>query len=162
MQRSLKSEVTFNFTNASVALIDASPICLEVLTGILSGCGFRKMFRCSNLRMGSDVIKTHSLDLILIDPAPFADDAYNLISWLRADQRALNSDACVIIMTSYTRVRSISQARQCGADYVVTKPFSTTSLLERIIWVAEKGRKHGELLAPPELVSSSGSGVEMW
>lgn len=162
MQRNLKSEVTFNFANASVAMIDASPICLEVLTGILSGCGFRRMFRCTDLRTGSDTIKTHSLDLVLIDPYAFGDEAYKFISWLRADQRAINTDVCIIITTAFTRVRSISAARQCGADYVVAKPFSTGGLLERIIWVAESERRHGELLAPPDLVSSAGSGVEMW
>lgn len=162
MQRSLKSEVTFNFANASVAMIDASPMCLEVLTGVLSGCGFRKMFRCSNLRNGSDTIKMHQLDLILVDPYGFGNDAYNLLSWLRTDQRTINSDASIIILTAYTPISLISQARQCGADYVVAKPFSTANLLQRIIWVAECERRHGELLAPSELVSSAGSGVEMF
>ncbi|MEZ5996438.1 MAG: response regulator [Hyphomonadaceae bacterium] len=162
MQRNLKSELTFNFANASVAMIDASPICIEVLTGILSGCGFRRMYRCSDLRIGSDTIKTHSLDLILIDPYAFGEEAYKFVRWLRSDQRALNSGASIIIVTAYTRVHLISAARQCGADYVIAKPFSTAGLLERILWVAESERRHGELLAPPELVSSSGSGMEMW
>lgn len=162
MSRNLKSELTFNFANASVAMIDASPICLEVLTGILSGCGFRKMFRSTDLRSGGDIIKTHTLDLILLDPYGYGDEGYDLVRWLRAEKRTPNATAPIVIVTAYTRVRLISAARQCGADYVIAKPFSTTGLIERVLWVAESEGRRGELLAPSELVSNAGSGVEMW
>ncbi len=159
---SLKSELTFNFENASVVMIDSSPLFIEVLTGILSGCGFRRMYRCSDLVSGTDTVKTHSVDLILIDPYAYGDAAYNFIQWLRSERRGPNAAVPVIILTAYTYVRLITVARQCGADYVIAKPFSTSGLLERILYVAESEGRRGELLAPPELVSSSGSGMEMW
>ncbi|HCK84500.1 MAG TPA: hypothetical protein DHW63_08285 [Hyphomonadaceae bacterium] len=159
---SLKAELSFNFANASVVMIDASPIFIEVLTGILSGCGFRKMFRCMDLRAGTDIVKTHSVDLVFLDPYCFGDSAYNFVSWMRTERRGQNSAAPVIILTAYTYVRLITAARQCGADYVVAKPFSTQGLLERILYVAESEGRRGELIAPPEVVSSTGSGVEMF
>ncbi len=159
---SLKAELTFNFANASVVMIDASPIFIEVLTGILSGCGFRKMFRCTDLQSGTDTVKTHSVDLVLIDPYAFGESAYNFVSWMRSERRGPNAAVPVIILTAYTYVRLITSARQCGADYVIAKPFSTQGLLERILYVAWIEGRRGELLAPPELVSSAGSGVEMW
>lgn len=162
MSTSLKAEVTFNFANATVVMIDASPIFIEVLTGILSGCGFRRMFRCQDLRTGTDIVKTHTVDLVLIDPYAFGESAYNFVSWLRSERRGPNTAVPVIILTAYTYVRLITSARQCGADYVVSKPFSTQGLLERILYVAESEGRRGELLAPAEVVSSTGSGVEMW
>lgn len=158
----LKSELTFNFSNAGVVMIDASPIFIEVLTGILSGCGFRKMFRCTDLRSGTDAVKTHSVDLMLIDPCAFGESAYNFVSWMRSERRGPNAAVPVIILTAYTYVRLITSARQCGADYVIAKPFSTQGLLERILYVAESEGRRGELIAPPGLVSTTGSGVEMW
>lgn len=159
---SLKAEITFNFANASVVMIDASPICIQVLTGILSGCGFRKMFRCGSLAGGIDTVKTHSVNLVLIDPYGFGDAAYNFISWLRSERRGPNAATPVMILTAYTYVRLITAARQCGADYVIAKPFSTQGLLERILYVAESEGRRGELTAPSELVSSTGSGMEMF
>lgn len=159
---SLKAELSFNFANASVVMIDASPIFIEVLTGILSGCGFRKMYRCTDLRAGTDIVKTHSVDLVLIDPYAFGEAAYNFVSWLRSERRGQNSAAPVIMLTAYTYVRLITTARQCGADYVIAKPFSSQGLLERILYVAESEGRRGELIAPPEVVSSTGSGVEMF
>jgi DNA-binding response OmpR family regulator len=159
---SLKTDLTFNFANASVVMIDSSTIFIEVLTGILSGCGFRKMFRCTDLRGGTDIVKTHSVDLVLIDPYTFGEGAYNFVSWLRSERRGPNSAVPVIILTAYTYVRLITAARQCGADYVIAKPFSTQGLLERILYVAESEGRRGELIAPAEIVSNTGSGVEMW
>lgn len=159
---SLKAQLTFNFANASVVMIDASPIFLEVLTGILSGCGFRKMYRCTDLRAGTDIVKMHSVDIVFIDPYAFGEDAYNFVSWLRTERRSQNAAAPVIIITAYTYVRLITAARQCGADYVIAKPFSTQGLLERILYVAETEGRRGTLTAPPEVVSSTGSGVEMF
>lgn len=160
--RNLRTELTFNFTNASVAIVDASPLSVEVVTSILSGCGFRRMFRCNDLRHGGDIIKQHSLDLILLDPYAFGEDAYNFVKWLRSDKRAVNAAAPIIIITAYTRVSLISSSRQCGADYVVAKPFSSGGLIERILFVAGSEGRRGELLAPAELVSSAGSGMELW
>lgn len=162
MAQTLRTDITFNFTNASVVMIDASPISLEVLTGILSGCGFRKMHRCADLSTGTDAVKMHSFDLIILDPYSFGDAGYNFVNWLRSERRGPNAAVPIIIVTAYTYVRMITSARQCGADYVVSKPFSTTGLLERILWVAESDGRRGELTAPLELVSSSGSGVELW
>lgn len=159
---SLKADLTFNFANASVVMIDASPLSLEVLTGILSGCGFRRMFRCTDLRSGTDIVKTHTVDLVLIDPYAFGEAAYNFVNWMRSERRGPNANVPVIILTAYTYVRLITSARQCGADYVISKPFSTQGLLERILFVAESEGRRGELLAPSELVSATGSGMEMF
>lgn len=162
MKGSIREEVSFNFANASVAMIDASPICIEVLTGILSGCGFKRMYRCGDLASGINTVKTHSVDLILIDPYAFGDGAYNFVSWMRSERRGPNTSVPIIITTAYTYVRLITAARQCGADYVIAKPFSTVGLLERILWVAASEGRRGELTAPAELVSNSGSGMELW
>ena len=159
---SLKAKVSFNFANASVVMIDSSPLSIEVLTGILSGSGFRRMFRCQDMASGTNAVKTHSVDLILIDPYTFGEAAYNFIQWLRSERRGPNAAVPVIILTAYTYVRMITAARQCGADYVVAKPFSTQGLLERIVYVAESEGRRGELIAPPEVVSSTGSGMEIW
>lgn len=162
MTTDLKRALSFNFSNATVAMIDASTLSLEVMTNILSGYGFRKMHRCLTVETGIDTLKSHSVDLILIDPAPFGKEAYDLVRWLRAERIGPNASAPIIIVTGHTRMRLVTMTRQCGADYVVTKPFSTSALLERILWVASSEGRRGELIAPAALVNTSGSGVEVW
>lgn len=160
--RDFKQALTFNFTNAAVAMIDASPLSIEVMTNILAGYGFRRMHRCTDLAAGTEVIKTQAIDLLLIDPFSFGRDAYNLISFMRSDKRGVNASAPIIIVTAHTPVSEITAMRQCGADYMVAKPFSTDCLLKRVLWVASSEGRRGDLVGPSELVTSSGSGLEVW
>ncbi|MBI3440143.1 MAG: response regulator [Proteobacteria bacterium] len=162
MSTDLNRALSFNFNNASVAMIDSSPLCLEVMTNILAGYGFRKMHRCADLAVGTETIKSHGIDLLLIDPMSYGEGAYDLIRWLRAERFGPNSSVPIIITTAHTRMRLITTTRQCGADYIVAKPFSTACLLERILWVATSEGRRGELIAPSELVNTAGSGVDMW
>jgi DNA-binding response OmpR family regulator len=157
-----KQALTFNFNNASVAMIDASPLSLEVMTNVLAGYGFRRMYRCGDLASGTEVMKAHAIDLLLIDPAQFGDEGYNLISFIRNDKRGPNASVPIVIVTAHTPIGQVTAMRQCGADYMVAKPFSTSGLLGRILWVASSEGRRGELVGPSELVTSSGSGLEMW
>ncbi|MBI1250023.1 MAG: response regulator [Alphaproteobacteria bacterium] len=162
MSQPAPPQTTFNFSRASVVLIDANQLCLQVMTGILAGFGFRKMQKCLDLSIGTDAVKRQAVDLILLDPAPFGEMGYDFVRWMRSEKIGSNAAAPVIIVTAFTSVRMITACRRCGADYVIAKPFSTSQLLERIVWVAESEGRRGELVAPAEVVSSNGSGVELW
>jgi len=41
---------------------------------------------------------------------------------------------------AHIRRPRVADARDCGASFIITKPFSATTLLERIVWVARDGR----------------------
>jgi len=157
-----KQALTFNFDNASVAMVDASPLSLEVMTNILSGYGFRRMYRCADLESGTEVMKAHPIDLLLIDPASFGEEGYDLITFIRNDKRGPNAATPIVIVTAHTPVSQVTAMRRCGADYMVAKPFSTEGLLSRILWVASSEGRRGDLVGPAELVTSAGSGLEMW
>lgn len=157
-----KQALTFNFSNAAVAMVDASALSLEVMANILSGYGFRRMFRCNDLESGTEVVKTQAIDLLLIDPMSFGQEGYNLINFIRSDKRGINNATPIIIVTAHTPVSEITAMRQCGADYMVAKPFSTNCLLSRILWVASSEGRRGDLVGPAALVTSSGSGMEVW
>ncbi len=158
----LKKAITFNFANASVAMIDASALSLEVMTGILSGFGFRKMHRCPTIAAGTEVMKTYAIDLLLIDPSSFGRDAYDLIKFLRTDKCGQNFSTPIVIVSAYTGLTQLTAMRQCGADYLVAKPFSISGLLERVLWVAASEGRRGDLVGPAELVTTAGSGMEVW
>jgi DNA-binding response OmpR family regulator len=153
---------SFNFDGASVAIVEASSLCMELLTNILRGFGFRTNHRCLDLATATDVVKSHAVDLLLIDPFHYGEPAYDFIRWLRSERRGRSSSAVVMIVTARTSIKVISAARNCGADFVLAKPFSVSTLLDRILWVANSEGRRGELIAPADVVSTSGSGVELW
>jgi DNA-binding response OmpR family regulator len=163
MSDALNPDLSFNFSKAQVLIIDQSPLSKDIATMILSGYGFRKIRRCSDISDGTDFLKTQVTDLVLIDPYCYGEFAPNLVSWLRADQKGFNAAAAVLFTTAHTPLSTVMAARNCGADYIVAKPFSTTALLDRVLWVTQSDARRGAASGVGvEHVSTTGSGMEMW
>ena len=156
-----KPEDKFNFGKAKVVVIDASAISQEVAANILQAYGFRMIFRCGDLAAAGNTLALNKIDLVLLDPYSFGDEGYDFVRKLRADTQSANTLVPVIMVTAYTPIRSVTAAQGCGADYMIAKPFSTGSLLERIRWVATKAGHRSEL-ATQQTVSKEGSGMELW
>jgi CheY-like chemotaxis protein len=81
-------------------------------------------------------LKYHAFDLILTNSALPEMDGYDLTRWLRREADEANRMTPVIIVTSHTRRSQVEKARDCGANFIVTKPISPAIMLERILWVA--------------------------
>lgn len=155
-------KTTFNFAKASVLMVDSNTTCLEVLSQILSGFGFRKFDRHTSLDGVEDIVRSCSLDLILIDPYGLKQNAFDFVRWVRTESLGTNSACPVMMVTAHTEMRNISLAKECGADFVIAKPFAPIVLLERILWVAKGEGRGGFMAAPQALMSPGGSGVELW
>jgi CheY-like chemotaxis protein len=131
---STDTDQSFNFNGASVLIVDENNGFMDIATQMLSGFGFRKFHRCSRLSESQTFARDHEADLVLVDPFPRADDGLSLIRDLRQSQAAGAPPRVVIVMTGHTPREFIQKAREVGADYVVAKPFSPATLLERILW----------------------------
>ena len=130
------NSLKFNFARATVVVIDHNALSLDLLTGILGGFGFRGVHRFTELAPAVRCARASSADLILIDPQAFGEEAFDFIRGLRAAPGGQNAKTPVMIVSGHTSLRMLKQTRDCGADYVIAKPFSTAVLLERILWVA--------------------------
>ncbi|PTS88768.1 MULTISPECIES: response regulator [unclassified Caulobacter] len=130
----IETDQSFNFGEASVLIVDENNGFMDIATQMLSGFGFRKFHRCNRLSESKTFAQSHEADLILVDPFPRADDGLTLIQDLRARQAPGSAPRVVIIMTGHTPRELIQKARDVGANYVVAKPFSPATLLDRILW----------------------------
>jgi CheY-like chemotaxis protein len=131
---STEAAPSFNFNEASVLIVDENHGFMDIATQMLSGFGFRTFHRCSRLSEGQTFARDHETDLVLVDPFPAANDGLTLIRELRQRQEPGAPHRVVIVMTGHTPLDLIKRAREVGADYVVAKPFSPATLLERILW----------------------------
>ncbi|MEJ0059800.1 MAG: response regulator [Terricaulis sp.] len=151
---------SFNFTKASVLIIDANALFLDLLTGVMQGFGFRRIQRCNDIEAAALLLKTRAFDLILIDPYPNNERAYQVIRDVR-DGGTANAGAPILIVTGHTYLRLVADTRQCGADFVIAKPFSMGGLLERVLFVAKIEGRRGGLLAP-EAPAGRVLGAQPW
>lgn len=123
---------TFKFQEAGVLIVDENAGFMDLTAQILLGFGFRKLERRglkqAEGRSGFDP------DLIILDPFPDVDAGLRLIEDHRKRQTPGSPPAVVIVVTGHTPRPLIEKVRRVGADYIVAKPFSPNTLLDRILW----------------------------
>ena len=137
MPSTVRPDISFNFRDARVLIVDRSQGYMDITAEMLLGFGFNKFDRYTNIETLKDEGPNQIHDLVLIDPAPDRDAAIAFIEALRQRDAASGDETLVIVITGSPGAQAVAEARDSGADYVVAKPFSPRVLLDRILWIAD-------------------------
>lgn len=146
----LRETAIINLTGAVTMVVDDSPFSAEITTGALLGFGIRTRFSCRSAPEAMAILGDGEIDLLVVDCEMPGMDGFELVQWLRRSGPP-NAFVPVIMTAAHIRRSMVNKARNCGANYIVTKPFSASSLLERIVWVARDNRPFlevGEYFGP--------------
>lgn len=117
----LRETAIINLAGAVTMVVDDSPFSAEITTSALLGFGIRTRHSCRS-----------------------APEAMAVLG-------GPNAFVPVIMTAAHIRRSMVNKARNCGSNFIVTKPFSAASLLERIVWVARDTRPFlevGEYFGP--------------
>jgi CheY-like chemotaxis protein len=136
----LRESAVFNFAGAVTMVIDDSPFALELTTQAILGFGIKVRHACGSAAEAIAVLRDHPVDLILVDCEMPGMSGYEFVRWLRRSGLEPNAFAPVIMTAAHVRRSKVAEARDCGANFLITKPFSAGVLLERIVWVARDAR----------------------
>lgn len=137
---SLRESAVFNFAGAMTMAIEDSPFAMELTAQALLGFGIKLRHACSNAADAIKILQNHPVDLILVDCEMPGMSGYEFVRWLRRSGLDPNAYAPVIMTAAHVRRSKVTEARDCGANFLITKPFSAGVLLERIVWVARDSR----------------------
>lgn len=137
----------FNLETAAILLLDADAMSLSILSQVLSGFGAHNLVKCESMIEVKTALSKTEFQLIILDPAPFGEEGYDFIPWLRRHEKAPNRFTSVIIASGHTQASRVSSARDSGANFVVTKPLAPITLFERIMWMAREQRPFVECKA---------------
>ncbi len=133
----LRESAVFNLTDAVVMVVDDSPFSQEVTLQALLGFGIRVKFAVKTPAEAMEILKLQPIDLLLVDCEM---DGHDLVRWLRRSGLEPNAYVPIIMTAGHVRRSKVSDVRDCGANYLVTKPFSAAVVLQRILWVARDNR----------------------
>ena len=132
----LRESAVFNLTHAVTMVVDDSGFALDLTTEALRGFGIQTRYTCHSAGAAMEILKESTVDLILVDCEMPGMDGHELVRWLRGSGLDPNAYVPVIMTAGHVRKSKVKAVRDCGANFLVTKPFSAASLLERLVWVA--------------------------
>jgi CheY-like chemotaxis protein len=136
----LRESAVFNLSNAVTMVVDDSPFGLDLTTVALRGFGIQVRYPCFSAADAIKILEDHQVDLMLVDCEMPGMDGHELVRWVRNSGLEPNAYIPIIMTAAHVRKSKVGDVRDCGANYLVTKPFSASSLLERLIWVARDTR----------------------
>ncbi len=136
----LRESAVINLTGAVTMIVDDLPFGLDITASALLGFGIKTRYACHSAAEAIEILKDHPVDLLVVDTEMPDMDGYELVRWLRRSGLDPNAFAPVIMTATHVRRSRVTEARDCGANFVITKPFSAAGLLERIVFVARDTR----------------------
>lgn len=136
----LRDSAVINLTGAVTMVVDDSAFSRELTAEALRGFGVQIRYACSNGPDAIDILRDQPIDLLLVDCEMPGMDGCDLVRWIRNSGLEPNAYIPIIMTAGHVRRSKLAAVRDCGANYLITKPFSASSLLERLIWVARDNR----------------------
>lgn len=140
LNEALRDSAIVNFSGAVTMVVDDAAFSQTLTMQALAGFGIKTAHACASAAEAIRILQEKTIDLLLVDCEMPGMTGYELVSWLRRSGLDPNAFAPVIMTASHVRRSRVAEARDCGANYLVTKPFSAAALLERIVWVSRDGR----------------------
>lgn len=136
----LRESAVINLAAAVTMVVDDSSFALDLTAQALLGFGIRTRYACRSAAEAIEILRDNPIDLLVVDCEMPGIDGFELIRWLRRSGLEPNAFVPVILTAAHIRRPRVTEARDCGASFIITKPFSAATLLERIVWVARDGR----------------------
>ncbi len=140
LSESQRDSAVFNLTQAVTMVVDDSTFGMDLTLQALKGFGIQARYICTSAAEAIEILSEHTIDLLLVDCEMPGMDGHELVRWLRNSNLDPNAFVPIIMTAGHVRRSKVGAVRDCGANYLVTKPFSAASLLERLIWVARDNR----------------------
>lgn len=140
MSASSPSQALFSLQKANILLADADVMGQGILGQMLVGFGARNIVRCADIAETRRQLAAQSFDLVLIDPASFGPEGYEVIPWLRRVVPPPRAHVSVLVVSGHTEHNRVGQVRDAGANFLVSKPLSAAVLLDRLLWLSRETR----------------------
>jgi CheY-like chemotaxis protein len=140
----------YDFSTVSVMLVEDNEYIASVLYNVLLaiGCGRISKFRSGKeaveflqlLNLSPEKVGTSGIDFIITDMIMEPVDGLSLLKWVRMSKDSPDRFLPVIMISGYVDRGYLEKARDLGVTEFLAKPFSVTTVAQKIEAVIERPR----------------------
>jgi CheY-like chemotaxis protein len=113
----------------TIMVVDDNPDIITIVRTILEGKGFNVLSASSGAEC-LDTLKSQRPDLIVLDIMMPEMDGLEVLTRLKAMSEF--SNVPVVLLTAKVQYEDVLGGYKLGADYYITKPFTSTQLINGI------------------------------
>ena len=133
-------QARLNLKNIVALLVDRDPFARGLVAQMLRGFGISTILTADKGSEAVELLALNHPDITFVEGAALDMPTAELIRWVRGNPDKALRFLPIIVLSGYTQLRMISEARDAGANLVVRKPVSPQILFDRLIWVAASNR----------------------
>jgi len=124
-------------TNKTIMVVDDNPDIITIVKTILEGKGYKVLSASSGAEL-LNLLKSQKPDLIILDIMMPEMDGLEVLSRLKAASDTATIP--VILLTAKVQYEDVLGGYKLGADYYITKPFTSTQLVNGINLLLGEGK----------------------
>ncbi|MCF8496011.1 MAG: response regulator [Alphaproteobacteria bacterium] len=132
----------YNFREITVLVVEDSQPMLLLIDSLLQAFGIRHILKSENGDDGFKLLCEHNPDIVIADWMMRPTDGISLTRRIRNDPASPNQFVPVILMTGFSEMRRVLQARDAGVTEFLVKPFSARDLYRRMVEIIERPRQY--------------------
>ena len=125
-----------NLRDLVILVADPNSYARRIINGMLRGFGANKILEVENSTGLFQSLTGQKIDILLCDARLPPHGGLMLTRTIRRNADNENRTMPILLMSSDTSETIVKQARDAGANMVVAKPMSPSSMYERLSWIA--------------------------
>ncbi len=128
------------FNTLNVLTIDDNQTILNLLKQVLRALGVGRILQADGASAGLQYLDTNTIDIIICDLQMEPTDGFEFTRKVRRSESYRQPWMPIIILSGFSDINRILEARDAGATDFLTKPFAPSTLFKRIADVIERPR----------------------
>lgn len=112
----------------------------KLVISVLDTLGVGRILTAADGDEGFDKFCQENPDIVIADWHMLPVSGIDLVKKIRKNNNSPNKMVPIIMMTGYSAMPRVSEARDCGATEFLVKPFSANDMARRIAYVINKPR----------------------
>jgi len=132
--------MALNLKKLSVLIVEDTMPMRELLASVLESLGVGKVRTAEDGVRGFEIFCRESQDIVVADWYMTRMNGIELTQEIRRNPLSPNRVVPVILVTGYSALARVAQARDAGVTEFMAKPFSANDLAKRLAYVITKPR----------------------
>lgn len=128
--------------NISILVVDDNAFTRQLSVNILRCFGARDLSEAGNGEDAKNHILSDKPDIVLTDWVMPPHNGIDLARWVRTGDGSPDPFLPIIMMTGYSDLERVAEARDAGVNEFLVKPMSPKNLMRRVQAVVEKPRSY--------------------
>lgn len=132
--------MAFDFKKLSILIVEDTAPMRKLIASVLETMDVGMIYTAENGEQGYEMVKKVNPDIIVADWHMTPMNGIELTEEIRTNTLSPNRMVPVILVTGYSALTRVAEARDAGVTEFLVKPFSANDLAKRIAYVINKPR----------------------